>query len=80
MHGIEDTDYMPWCSTKVDGNGKHNQGNWGDCGSECLIDNTCKCIFPFHFKGKTYKACTMDETPMKGMPWCSAKVDDQGNH
>ena len=26
---------QPWCSTKVDDNGQHITGNWGDCGPDC---------------------------------------------
>jgi hypothetical protein len=27
---------VPWCSTKVDANGNHVEGKWGNCDSECL--------------------------------------------
>ena len=83
MHGIEDTEYMPWCSTKVDKDGNHIKGNWGDCSRECPVDNTCKCTFPFLYNGKTYNACTKDygqSTRGTGIPWCSVKVDDKGIH
>ena len=77
MHGIEDTEYMPWCSTKVDDDGKHTKGNWGDCSSECPVDQTCKCIFPFKFYGKVHNKCTMEGSP-NGMPWCAIEVDAHG--
>ena len=41
------TDGTRWCSTKVDADGIHQKGHWGDCGencpkgqliSECLFD------------------------------------------
>ena len=40
-HGIEDTEYDPWCSTKVDNNGDHIEGGgyWGDCSEECPNEN-----------------------------------------
>ena len=39
-HGIEDTEYEPWCSTKVDKSGIHvsGGGHWGDCGPECPFE------------------------------------------
>ena len=39
-HGIEDTEYEPWCSTKVDDNGVHigDKGHWGDCSPECPFE------------------------------------------
>ena len=39
-HGIEDTEYEPWCSTKVDESGIHvyGGGHWGDCGPECPFE------------------------------------------
>ena len=34
-----DSEDGAWCSTKVDGDGKHigGGGNWGNCGSKCPI-------------------------------------------
>ena len=29
------TENKPWCSTKVDRNGKHVKGNWGSCETNC---------------------------------------------
>ena len=37
-HGIEDTEYEPWCATKVDDFGNNIPGNWGDCGSACPFE------------------------------------------
>ena len=28
-----------WCSTEVDSNGGHVDGNWGNCGNECFSGN-----------------------------------------
>ena len=28
-----------WCSTEVDSNGSHVDGNWGNCGDECFSGN-----------------------------------------
>ena len=39
------------------------------------------CQFPFTVKNKTYWACTYDYSHITGYrPWCSTKVDRQGNH
>ena len=64
----------PWCSTKVDQNGHHVRGNWGDCGSECSCINS-RCVFPFIYKGKTYEQCTRED---HHEPWCATKVDSNG--
>ena len=39
-HGGEDTEWEPWCSTKVDESGVHvnGGGHWGDCGPECPFE------------------------------------------
>ena len=37
------------------------------------------CIFPFKFKDKPHYACILNPSP-ENKPWCSTKVDDQGNH
>ena len=39
-HGIEDTEWEPWCSTKVDKFGVFSGGgHWGDCGPECPFES-----------------------------------------
>ena len=55
----------------------HAQGNWGDCSSECPMEEGCPCIFPFKWNGIRHDACTMHDTP-NGKPWCAIEVDDQG--
>ncbi len=37
------------------------------------------CIFPFTYEGVTYNNCTVANDP-DNMPWCSTKVDEDGNH
>ena len=39
-HGIEDTEFEPWCSTKVNKFGEHvkDGGHWGDCDPECPLE------------------------------------------
>ena len=39
-HGIEESDYAPWCSTMVDDDGVHidQKGLWGDCSPDCPIE------------------------------------------
>ena len=75
----------PWCSTKVDDDGVHisGQGNWGGCSQACPVKEGCECVIPFLHLGVTHNACTMhDSLWMTGnnLPWCSTKVDDQGQH
>ena len=75
------SNYNPWCSTKVDDNGKHVRGgNWGDCSSKCPVEEGCNCKFPFTWGGITHDACTMHSSPFSDKPWCSLKVDDRGQH
>ena len=39
------------------------------------------CQFPFTLRNKTYYACTFDYSHITGYkPWCSTKVDRNGNH
>ena len=35
----------PWCSARVDSNGNHIQGNWGDCNSNCPTEIQGKMIW-----------------------------------
>merc|ERR1712080_695598 len=80
----EKGDNTPWCSTKVDANGKHvsAQKQWGYCGEDCPIpENTdeCRtiggskrnvtCIFPFIYKAKKWTKCLWSEG--EPLPWCS---------
>ena len=37
------------------------------------------CTFPFTYEGVKYNNCTVVNDP-DGKPWCSTKVDDDGNH
>ena len=37
------------------------------------------CIFPFKYSGQTLTECTILRDP-EDKPWCSTKVDDEGNH
>ena len=50
-HGIEHTEYEPWCSTNVDKFGGHvsGGGHWGDCGQECSFEpGMSKIIVAFY--------------------------------
>ena len=38
-----------------------------------------KCMLPFKFDEFTFNACPSDPSPT-GKPWCSTKVDDNGEH
>ena len=37
------------------------------------------CVFPFDFRENTYYSCTTTAAK-DGVPWCSIKVDNNGNH
>ena len=39
-----------------------------------------KCIFPFTWQGNTYNSCAYDPAQGDEYPWCSTKVDSNGNH
>ena len=41
---LDEKDGSRWCSTKIDKNGQHLPGNWGNCGSDCgehIIQGPC---------------------------------------
>jgi len=61
-----------WCSTKVDEDGEHLSGNWGECGpgcpgvpddgdrtvyKYCPAEGNKKCRFPFTIDGFSYRGC-----------------------
>jgi len=79
-----------WCSTRVDENLQHIDGNWGLCRNSCPTDiagQQCRtkdgpkvntpCIFPFRFRGKVYNGCTDINI---GQNWCSTRLDDNSEH
>ena len=84
----------PWCSTKVDENGVHILGNWGDCSSTCHkgchvsekgTGKLMPCIFPFGrvIDGKeTFFDSCVDINPKKprGVLMCSTQVDERNMH
>ena len=37
------------------------------------------CIFPFKYHGTSQNGCIWEDAA-PGKPWCSTKVDKQGNH
>jgi len=45
---------------------------------ECETITGRRCVFPFTYKGKTYKSCTLDETS-NGKPWCAYETQRDGN-
>jgi len=75
--------HIPWCSTKTDSNGDHNDGAWGNCNSDCKragcqTDDGDPCIFPFWAFGKgPFSGCTFEG---RDVQWCSTKTDSYGNH
>merc|ERR1712013_534658 len=43
----------------------------------CTTEDNTPCQFPFIIGSKTYDRCTVD---YDSAPWCSTKVDGDGNH
>merc|ERR1719250_575054 len=43
----------------------------------CTTEDNTPCQFPFIIGSKTYDSCTVD---YDSAPWCSTKVDGDGNH
>ena len=41
--------------------------------SECETIGGDKCVFPFSYQGRTYFACTADDSD-NGAPWCAVQV------
>lgn len=89
-HGIEDTEYEPWCSTKVDDVGDHISGNWGDCSQDCPFEVDCltvagpstgtKCMFPFLQNGVIHNACTRHGIEdSEDDPWCRTNDGNWGD-
>ena len=56
----------------------------GRCLTSTEADSSRKgvsCVFPFSLRGKIYSSCTYDYSHItKYKPWCSTKVDQNGNH
>ena len=46
-------------------------------GTPCKTQGGTLCVFPFKYNGKTHDACTLDG---QNDPWCSTKVDANGQH
>jgi len=80
----------PWCSTLTDGSGTHITGNFGDCASNCPVEQetttaspACSttagqaCVFPFTYNGVQHTACTLSGF---STPWCSTQTDGSGTH
>ena len=44
--GIEDTEYEPWCATKVDDVGNYIYNRWGHCGTACPFEPGNMNSFP----------------------------------
>ena len=41
--------------------------------TECETIGGDKCVFPFTYQGRTYFACTADDSD-NGAPWCAVQV------
>ena len=45
--------------------------------SDCKTEQGSHCVFPFTYKGVTYKTCTTTESD-NGAAWCATQVDSEG--
>ena len=45
--------------------------------SDCRTEQGNSCVFPFTFKGVTYKTCTTAESD-NNKAWCATQVDSDG--
>ena len=52
----------------------------GNCRTVAGPSPGMKCIFPFTVGEVTHMACTTRFLNPEDTPWCSTKVDDNGNH
>ena len=52
----------------------------GNCMTVAGPSSGVECIFPFIFSGITHTACTLHGALPGDKPWCSTKVDGNGNH
>ena len=50
----------------------------GSCYTKSGPSPNSWCVFPFKYKEKVYSSCTYDDA-VDGRPWCSVKVDTQGD-
>ena len=90
IHKFHTLTLETWCSTKVDGNGTHIDGHWGDCDPTChkgchVVEQGTgdpkPCIFPFgriiDGKPRFFNKCT-DIYPDRpsGIQMCSTKVNE----
>jgi len=47
-------------------------------GGPCTTTSGKPCVFPFTFRGRIYRTCTMDDG--SAVPWCSTKTNAWGVH
>ena len=52
----------------------------GDCMTVSGQSSGNECIFPFIWDGITHTSCTTHDRKPGEEPWCSTKVDGNGNH
>ena len=92
-HSCSWEDGTRWCSTKVDENGQHLKGNWGNCESNCpmgchvLEQRTGKfkpCVFPFARSetglSNIFRSCAdVDPKNPDGRLMCPTKTDNATN-
>merc|ERR1711962_787202 len=47
--------------------------------AKCSTWSGESCVFPFKYKGRVFRACTMVSQYVNFMPWCPTQVDSEGN-
>ena len=45
--------------------------------SDCRTEQGISCVFPFTYRGVTYKTCTTAESD-NNKAWCATQVDSEG--
>ena len=45
--------------------------------SDCRTEQGISCVFPFTYRGVTYKTCTTAESD-NNKAWCATEVDSEG--
>merc|ERR1711996_145594 len=46
---------------------------------QCQTEFANTCIFPFKFRGKTFRSCTFEGTT-NGKAWCATRVNPRNNN
>ena len=72
--------YKIWDRNIIPPNPPNSLPSSGNCMTVAGPSSGIECIFPFIVDGITHIACTTHLNNPEDEPWCSTKVDDNGNH